>query len=119
MILATLPPACQNEVRDANNQLLKTLEANKKKTGFTINEVGDVSNEELFSSIISKYRGKVILVDFWQPGAAPAAWPIKQVATEGRVERKGHRLPLHYRRNLPPENMGEHDSGYPRWSISV
>lgn len=33
VILATLPPACQNEVRDANNQLLKTLEANKRRQG--------------------------------------------------------------------------------------
>ncbi len=30
---------------------------NKKKTGYQINEIGKVTNEELFSTIISKFRG--------------------------------------------------------------
>ena len=47
-----------------NNKLIETIEANKKKTGFTINETGEVANEDLFASIISKFRGKVMLVDF-------------------------------------------------------
>ena len=47
-----------------NNRLLETIEANKKKKGYTVNESGEVKDEDLFYSITSKFKGKVILVDF-------------------------------------------------------
>lgn len=65
-------PYYLEKLTSMNNKLIETIEANKKKTGFTINETGEVANEDLFASIISKFRGKVILVDFGQLGAAPA-----------------------------------------------
>ena len=42
-----------------NNRLLETIEANKKKKGYTVNESGEVKDEDLFYSIISKFKGKV------------------------------------------------------------
>ena len=65
-------PAAYNEMALAmNNDLLKQIEINKKKTGFTVNETGEVSNEDLFPSIISKFRGLTLLVDFWATWCGP------------------------------------------------
>ncbi len=65
------PQAYIDVLNDENDELLARLEADKDKGGYTIHETGDVSDEELFESIISKWRGKVIMVDFWGIGCHP------------------------------------------------
>ncbi|MBQ8770344.1 MAG: TlpA family protein disulfide reductase, partial [Bacteroides sp.] len=55
--MKTLPEACRQYLSAANEKLLATIEANKKKSGFRINEAGEVANEDLFASIISKFSG--------------------------------------------------------------
>ena len=44
--MKSLPEACQQYLSAANDQLLATIEANKKKTGFRVNEAGEVANED-------------------------------------------------------------------------
>ena len=100
-----------------NERGLAKIEENKSTTGYVVNEIPTTEADKIFEAIISKYKGKVVFLDFWATWCAPCRSGMKEMKPM-KEELKNENVVFVYitnpsspektYKNMIPEIKGEH-----------
>jgi thiol-disulfide isomerase/thioredoxin len=110
-------PFIRNYIFEQNEKTIQRVAANKNASGYTVNATPLVTADKIFDSIMAKYRGKIIYVDFWATWCGPCRAGIKEIGPL-KEELRGENIAFVYitnetspeetYKNMIPTIKGEH-----------
>jgi len=110
-------PFIRNYIFEQNQKTIRQIAANKNASGYTVNATPLLAADKIFDSIMAKYRGKVVYVDFWATWCGPCRAGIKEIGPL-KEEVKGENIVFVYitnetspeetYNNMIPTIKGEH-----------
>ncbi len=66
-------------IKAKNAEIVAKIAAEKARGGYHVHKAGDSEGDSLLVDLIKDFRGKVILIDFWNTWCAPCRQAIKEM----------------------------------------